>query len=571
MPITKITLENFKGISERTEVELKPITILFGANSAGKSTLLQAMLYLREILSHQNADADKLQASGTSIDLGGFRQIVHQHDLSRNIRLGVSLELGDDGLDVLPVPEFDAFLNERTRDMATNGISGIKTVSIDVEVSWNEQALLPQVISYEVSIDGILFGKILRVSDHSGMLTYCDSSHPALLKEFGGISDDGELPSECSILQEFLDNENAHHISDACQYEILIPHDVIPDFYSPLLSSFDECGDSKMLMSKEFPDPTHLTDSSFEGTKAIEDEMTRTNYGLTQLILSNLIVGSGKAVLSELEKTRYIGPLRTVPDRNFNALRSPQENRWADGIAAWDKLYKSAHQDDKNGLIKKVSSYISSEDKLDLGYEMKFSRVFEVESNGYALNALRMLATTAEDEEVEVRLRHVIKEIQESPQQAKILLRDLRKQSLVSPNDIGIGVSQVIPVIVSAMARDASITTIEQPELHLHPAVQARLGDLFLESSLTGNNRYIVESHSEHLMLRILRRIRECHGDESDYPEDLPQIEPESVAVYFISNREECVEITSLKITPDGDFYNRWPGGFFAEREQELF
>ena len=74
MSITKITIENFKGIADRVEVDLKPITVLFGANSAGKSTLLQAMLYLRELLERRNADADRLQASGSSIDLGGFYQ-----------------------------------------------------------------------------------------------------------------------------------------------------------------------------------------------------------------------------------------------------------------------------------------------------------------------------------------------------------------------------------------------------------------------------------------------------------------------------------------------------------------
>lgn len=69
MPITKITIENFKGIGERVEIPLRPITLLFGANSAGKSTILQALLYLRELLERQNTDADRLMASGASIDL----------------------------------------------------------------------------------------------------------------------------------------------------------------------------------------------------------------------------------------------------------------------------------------------------------------------------------------------------------------------------------------------------------------------------------------------------------------------------------------------------------------------
>ena len=99
MRITSLTIENFKGIREPVSVQLKPITLLFGPNSAGKSSIFQALHYLRELLERNNADADRSIAADESFDLGGFRNLVHNHDLNRRIRLKVSIDLAGEELD----------------------------------------------------------------------------------------------------------------------------------------------------------------------------------------------------------------------------------------------------------------------------------------------------------------------------------------------------------------------------------------------------------------------------------------------------------------------------------------
>ncbi len=78
MRLNRIEIENFKGIGKRQVIELRPITLLFGPNSAGKSTVLQALHYLREILERGNIDPDVTIAGGL-IDLGGFATLVHNH------------------------------------------------------------------------------------------------------------------------------------------------------------------------------------------------------------------------------------------------------------------------------------------------------------------------------------------------------------------------------------------------------------------------------------------------------------------------------------------------------------
>jgi predicted ATPase len=117
---------------------------------------------------------------------------------------------------------------------------------------------------------------------------------------------------------------------------------------------------------------------------------------------------------------------------------------------------------------------------------------------------------------------------------------------------------------------------LQQPELHLHPALQAALGDVLIESShiAQGKNiiikRLIVETHSEHLLLRILRRIRQTQEKIGYLPE--LSIEADDVSVlYFDPRPDDTTHVTRMRISPEGEFMDRWPRGFFAERDKELF
>jgi uncharacterized protein YllA (UPF0747 family) len=133
-------------------------------------------------------------------------------------------------------------------------------------------------------------------------------------------------------------------------------------------------------------------------------------------------------------------------------------------------------------------------------------------------------------------------------------------------------------VLINSFASTNQLIAIEQPEIHIHPRLQAELGDVFIESALGENkNTFLLETHSEHLILRILRRIRETtEGEMDDWPEVLRKacpngIRPEDVAVLYVEPGEDGAKVIELPVTPDGDFAKPWPGGFFAERDDELF
>ena len=96
--IKSISLKNFKGFSEEVRIDLRPITLLFGANSAGKSTILQSLQLVREVLERGSPDVDLTLQGGNAVDLGGFRNFVHRHEAGRLIEIGFGMELGDESL-----------------------------------------------------------------------------------------------------------------------------------------------------------------------------------------------------------------------------------------------------------------------------------------------------------------------------------------------------------------------------------------------------------------------------------------------------------------------------------------
>lgn len=101
--ITAIEIENFKGTRDRVRIELKPITLLFGPNSGGKSTILHAIQYAQEVFDRHNLDVEQPQSGRELIDFGGFRNLLHARDLSRTVCLRFESNVARDDWDLPPV------------------------------------------------------------------------------------------------------------------------------------------------------------------------------------------------------------------------------------------------------------------------------------------------------------------------------------------------------------------------------------------------------------------------------------------------------------------------------------
>ena len=149
-------------------------------------------------------------------------------------------------------------------------------------------------------------------------------------------------------------------------------------------------------------------------------------------------------------------------------------------------------------------------------------------------------------------------------------LVDQRSGVQVNMRDVGFGVSQVLPVLVQTLVAENQVILTEQPELHLHPRLQAELGDVFIRSALGGaGNTFLLETHSEHLILRIMRRLRDT--SRGTLPEGLPPVRPQDVSVVYVQPTNNGSIPLVMDLDEEGQLLTAWPNGFFEEGFHERF
>jgi predicted ATPase len=158
----------------------------------------------------------------------------------------------------------------------------------------------------------------------------------------------------------------------------------------------------------------------------------------------------------------------------------------------------------------------------------------------------------------------IVKPVAVGRKEYEVLIKTHARGPEVKITDVGFGVSQVLPVLVQAFYCPPNSTVwMEQPEIHLHPQVQAELADVFISAIQAGENgesrntQLIIESHSEHFLNRLQRRIAE------------EKIAPNDVAVYFAQRMGSATELEPLRLNPFGDIEN-WPPNFFGDEMADL-
>ena len=140
----------------------------------------------------------------------------------------------------------------------------------------------------------------------------------------------------------------------------------------------------------------------------------------------------------------------------------------------------------------------------------------------------------------------------------EFLVRKYKDGPEVRLTDIGFGVSQVLPVLVLCYyVPEGSILILEQPEAHLHPKVQSELADVLIDIVKNRNIQIILESHSENLLLRLMRRIAE------------EKLSVDDTALYFCQINDGTSDIERLNMDEYGNIRN-WPQDFFGDATGEL-
>lgn len=554
--LAALHLGNFKAFAETQRVPIRPLTLIFGANSSGKSSLIHGLLLAKEAVEGKEATLDvyRTDAGGDSVDLGGFRQYVHRREAGRRVEWAAEIDAA----------RFQGRLAELLAPVKRVTVSVTIGIELDDEGHPVPDAH-PAVDSYELEADGASLLRMSRRRDGTLRLDRLGHDHPVFREVLKAIVETATTAESLSPTDfEELSEVIAALVPEITAHaERLLPRGIL---HSETLSP--EAGQMALF-------PVSRGRRKEDLTEAVRFFLPRT--------LDALIKGLSEAVAGELSRLRYLGPLRSYPPRHLAFAQYHDPNWFAGGGYAWDVV----RRDEK--VRTAVNAWLGSEDRLQTPYELRVNKLTAVEDLKLLLSYfLEEEYSRAEKDHVEgrepypdsylgvldpnVTTEGFLKFLSGAgfDQIRDLVLFDRRTQTVVSHRDVGIGISQVLPVLVGAYASHNRLLAIEQPEIHLHPALQAELGDVFIQSAL-GNqqNTCILETHSEHLILRILRRIRETTDGELE--PGLTPIRPEQVAVLYVLPGKDGAKVVEIPIRPDGEFAERWPQGFFAERAKELF
>lgn len=230
------------------------------------------------------------------------------------------------------------------------------------------------------------------------------------------------------------------------------------------------------------------------------------------------------------ERLFYLGPLRKSPSRRYSWQGSTPSDVGVAGERAVEALLASQARRNPRTNTR------------------RFDR------RGYAIRRITVEEHVAAwMKELDLLESFDVKQLAEGIDIYRVMVQRHRGSSLVSLADVGFGVSQVLPVLVLlAYVPEGSTVVLEQPELHLHPAVHAGLADIIIEVAAIRKVQVIVESHSEHLLRRLQRRVAEG------------KVKTDDIALYFCEYKNGESGLDRLDLSALGQIRN-WPDGFFGD------
>jgi hypothetical protein len=607
--LKRIHLKNFQCIAAPITIDLAPLTLLFGPNSVGKSTIADALELLSQLLTKQ-------------ADLGLLARWIKEGATEMSIGMGYEVEdqeldelLSKMGLKSLVQKDSSGYL-----DLDTD--RGYSAVYYLFESAQKKPKIKGEPQEFMESADPVQIDILFNFSNWPG-------GHNFILEEATLVVDGVTLVS-ITKGGRYVDYNRSHpkndfskwrfaEVLDSIEFEIRFLCDEFPDDSSKY---FVENSSEKIRLKYLFEpfDGLGLRDefaagprgSRWEAVTVLDiDYLQGDDYyhddgeRLQEQFLSERL---SRGQVDSLEKLRWIfhglvviparlggalassmlrvGPIRHIPtiddlkwdwveghrwrddyyrdspwfDWDLDRSATPPLGSWFDGRLAWKYLAFNRYRLDE------VNRMLSEEGGIGLGYEIECQR-YSIRHDPEPYR--RYNEEAGQFEQVEERTGHPVGTLG-STSFVVAHVRDVSRNVPVRVEDVGSGISQVVPVL-AAIAKDQLISFIEQPELHLHPRAQSRIGDLLIRSVVSADRSklhqpvMIVETHSEHVALRVLRRIREISGTD-----DAHNLSEKVIFYYFKKTAGETA-VHRIGVDSCGRFVDIWPDGFFEDRVEDLF
>jgi len=431
--ITELRAQNFKSWQDTDTLQFAPLTGFFGANSSGKTSILQVLLMLMQTV--ESPDRNRVLHFGddrTLVDFGTFYDLLYTHNTDLTLQLDVSWKLSK------PLP------------FSRTHLFPINDLTFHTEIHEENDRILVECFHYTT-----------------------DSND-----EFG--------------MQRVIKNKKRGRD----QYELI--HGDYPVIRNP----------GRVW---NLPPPVKCY--------GFPDEVS--GYYQNLGFLSDFVL----AFENLFSDVAYLGPLREYPRRSYIWSGERPQDVGLSGEEAIPALLAARAEGLTSPRFVNVKRSHKPIEQRILEWLQKMELIHSF--------SLEPIAENRKDYEFRVK---------KSPNSSEVLI-----------TEVGFGVSQLLPVLVLCYyVPENSTIILEQPEIHLHPRVQSDLADVLIDVVKNRNVQIILESHSEHLLNRLQRRIAE------------EQISAEDTAFYFCQINNGTSEIERLKVDEYGNISN-WPQDFFGD------
>lgn len=523
--LKSLTIQNFKGFGESTTIPLAPITLLYGENSAGKSSILQALAILKAVAANgKDARLDILFPEEAEIDTGNvgtFRESITAGDMSRVMSIHVEC----DNLPVMPKPCRGGNARTEGRDTLKGLVEERQSVVFEVAYG----------------TDGTSTGCMTHVSVKQGSETWSQPEPANKLYEFFSEN----APRICSGVDAAIDYECVTRLQGLSQRTVLETpeflhlrkelrqaksgHSQVQEFYcrkfkpadfrerisqnrQEWILAYDKRKDALQarLQCQDFK--VGEWDKGLEYCADVEGDWAwrrGQSWPSTWMLPFNPMDEHVRENFFALwASMSFLQGMRAKPGRSGSIGKTAPDGVGRDGGKMPDCLY---HRGD---VCEKVNAWLKDR---GLGYWL-----YQGEK--------------------------------------ALMVRDERSAThpQITIADVGFGLSQVLPILTQAFMKEHQTIAVQQPEEHIHPRLQAEFGSFVVENANTMGNQFIIETHSEHLMLRIQKLMRK------------KALKPEHVLVLYVSRSEDGSNVQQLRLNDQGEFLDAWPDGFFPERINEI-
>jgi AAA15 family ATPase/GTPase len=519
MAVNAFRFENFMSFGEDDQskgnnswIEVKPINLIFGKNSSGKSAIFRVLRLLKQSILDEQRNEPLVFYSEYGLDQGGFIDAIHNHDQNKYMMFYFRCNLSNTLDDLLNL------INKQRENSKKSLINREEIVKSNLEIGLG--------FSWEQSENGnrIVFSKILITCHWPGLddddkLIFEANRKRFPYKELNGSRDNGWVYKQWNFNGSLLSGMGLKKDSVFNNLYFLQNKGFLPKIIStgPIVCVAPE----NLIFIDTSYEHVSLTDSGFINLDELEfdylfefDKENPRLFSHLFFVIKNLLDEFCQVIEKFLLSIEYIGGIRPVPQRYYTEPKETIRKWKKRGLGGFSNLLLEKVSQEK---IDELNRWLSS-DFLNLGESIIVHN--ELKGKEYL-----GLAST-------------------------IHIKDTNGLSH-SISDVGTGASQIIPVMIQSLLADNKTVLIEQPELHLHPSAQLRIAEFFITQVNRDNPPvFFLETHSEHILLRIRRYIAE----NSEYLKNELKLPQDQVRMYFLYKVNSDSILLPILFSASGDY-----------------